>query len=544
MFALQVTDKKTKVSRLVLNPASYCIPSQDLYDVEAFVIAKNQADSDLSFSNSSNDDAVGLQAINRNIGNLANIMKSNVPERRKSSVRDASKLTSLNSFAAKLEGLEEGESEKEPTKKESKWKHLKRSALLERKVKLDSFQEVMHRLEDDHFNQSYYVRATPVDLHQITVKTSVTEEVPYINNHLIVIGKGLRNLYDLIKPLRAKYLGPLRHIVVLYPYDIPHDVWQRISIFDAVLFVRGSPLEDSNLRRAGIFRAATVVVLADGSSEVSSNKLEALVDSDAIFSYQHVKRMNPTTQVVVEIVNQSNIGYLEDGSVPILVDDPKFSPQFAAGSLFTTALLDSIVCQAYYNPQIVKVINKLITGVDQVERSELMEKAGLELGFIDKNKVDESSDSDEDNQSSKDLQMQRARRKLLKIPNSCLYQISLPDNLPQKTYGALYQFLSVQGIIPLGVLRGTFSNIAMGPKSNRMPYVYTNPDKDTELYTCDRIFVLSTKPEKLNQKLEIKVSLNCFLILIVTVLTYRLPLLLGLVVESSEAEECEVRGSI
>jgi hypothetical protein len=59
--------------------------------------------------------------------------------------------------------------------------------------------------------------------------------VPHINNHLIVMGKDLNNLYDLIRPLRAKYLGSLKYIVILYPDDIPHAVWRRICYFDAIL---------------------------------------------------------------------------------------------------------------------------------------------------------------------------------------------------------------------------------------------------------------------------------------------------------------------
>lgn len=31
--------------------------------------------------------------------------------------------------------------------------------------------------------------------------------MPFINNHLIIVGKGLNNILDLIRPLRAKHLG-------------------------------------------------------------------------------------------------------------------------------------------------------------------------------------------------------------------------------------------------------------------------------------------------------------------------------------------------
>lgn len=84
--------------------------------------------------------------------------------------------------------------------------------------------------------------------------------------------------------------------------------------------------------------------------------------------------------------------------------------------------------------------------------------------------------------------------------------MSLPENLEMKTYGSLYQNLASQGVIPLGLLRGIFSNMNMGPKANRTPYVFTNPPKDTELYSCDRVFVLSIKPQRVAAKVDMKVS--------------------------------------
>jgi hypothetical protein len=34
----------------------------------------------------------------------------------------------------------------------------------------------------------------------------------------------------------------------------------------------------------------------------------------------------------------------------------------------------------------------------------------------------------------------------------------------------------------------------IGPKQNKSCYVYTNPAKDTELFSCDKVYVLSPKP--------------------------------------------------
>jgi hypothetical protein len=360
LFALQITDLASQQSKVVLNPLDYEIPDQEKFRIEAFVIATNKASSDLSFQQ---NDRQSL--LNVNISSLTSMVKQSIDyrsgayvegdHRRRRSRQHMNKVEPLSSVhsdmsaladqAAAFESSAADELDSELPKK-SHWASLRRSSLLRKKIEIYSYQEILHRLEDKHFNENYYLRPMLLELSECTVKTGVLEELPYIHNHLIVIGKNLKNLYDLIKPLRAKYLGALRYIIIVHPEDIPHDVWQRIAVFDGVLFVRGSPLEENHLRRAGIFRASQVVVLADGSQASATTGMEALVDSDAIFAYQHVRRMNPNTQVVLEIVNQTNIAYLEvDQNNQAMSNDYKFSSQFAAGILFTTSLLDSIVCQ-------------------------------------------------------------------------------------------------------------------------------------------------------------------------------------------------------
>ncbi len=124
-----------------------------------------------------------------------------------------------------------------------------------------------------------------------------------------------------------------------------------------------------------------------------------------------------------------------------------------------------------------------------------------------KNSAAEGEDTDSDGAdvgktNAKTVRMVKSR--LNNIKGSCLYQVSLPEGLTSKTYGALYQHLAAQGSIPLGLFRGTFANMNMGPKANRMPYVFTNPGKETELFSCDRVFVLSTTPQRVAGKVEMK----------------------------------------
>jgi hypothetical protein len=127
-----------------------------------------------------------------------------------------------------------------------------------------SRQERMQRMEDAELRANFFVRECPAELVDCTITSSIQSEYPFIKDHMIDITKGLSNLYDFVRPLRAKYLGKLKHIVLLFPFEIPVHVWRRISIFEGILFVRGSPLEEADInKRCGVFRASQVIVLAD-----------------------------------------------------------------------------------------------------------------------------------------------------------------------------------------------------------------------------------------------------------------------------------------
>jgi hypothetical protein len=138
----------------------------------------------------------------------------------------------------------------------------------------------------------------------------------------------------------------------------------------------------------------------------------------------------------------------------------------------------------------------LISGVDHLDHGDLVAAA------IADEPHDEENDEEEHS---------RARKSVLNgLPCSALYLIAIPQSLQKKTYGALFQHLARDGIIPLGLLRGIFANMSLGPKSNKMPYVFTNPDRESEVFVCDRVFVLSTVPMEAN-RLQVKVdTYYCF----------------------------------
>ena len=86
-----------------------------------------------------------------------------------------------------------------------------------------------------------------------------------------------------------------------------------------------------------------------------------------------------------------------------------------------------------------------------------------------------------------------AKKGLAAVVGSGMYQIKIPEG-ETRTYGELFKSMVKDGLIPLGLYRGVLKNMQVGPKGNKLPYVFTNPPKETELFSCDKVFVLSQKP--------------------------------------------------
>ena len=176
--------------------------------------------------------------------------------------------------------------------------------------------------------------------------------------------------------------------------------------------------------------------------------------------------------------------------------------------------------QGYYNPHIISVIDKLISGSDLMARNEML------ASFSESSEPEPTPQKpsammhgrsfrlDSRSGSQGDLNVPsfaggpRPRLasegsagagaeevELSKLQGSCFYQIPLPGDMATRSYGSLYKRLSKKGIIPLGLLRGIVSTSAsFSSKAAPAPYVYTNPTFDTELNAGDRVFILSVRP--------------------------------------------------
>lgn len=99
--------------------------------------------------------------------------------------------------------------------------------------------------------------------------------------------------------------------------------------------------------------------------EAKNADAENLLDAKTIFKYNIIKKKNPKVSVVTELINQKNIAFLLDN--PLLyhfmsIYEFDQTPVFAAGEVYLSSLMDSLICQAYYNPALDTVLKQLIIG--------------------------------------------------------------------------------------------------------------------------------------------------------------------------------------
>jgi hypothetical protein len=182
-----------------------------------------------------------------------------------------------------------------------------------------------------------------------------------------------------------------------------------------------------------------------------------MIDSEAVFIYKAIKKCNSNIQIMTELVYDSNIEFLLPKSEleNLNKNNQKISYEttslFAAGEVYISSIIDTLTCQAYYNPHIVTIIHQLLTGgknTSNFTMRGICENVGLK--------------------------------------SSNLWQMPVPERFINRTFKEMFTELAEQeSLIALALYR------LPGARDNDHPYVYTNPKPFTRLTHRDKIFVLA-----------------------------------------------------
>jgi voltage-gated potassium channel len=152
------------------------------------------------------------------------------------------------------------------------------------------------------------------------------------SNHILICGWSPKG-FEIIRELRAKEVEDRREIVILADRDTD-PVGQN-----GVTFVRGNPSSGDDLRRAGIDRVSTVIVLADDTN--ASNEPDDL-DARSLLTALAVESLNGDAYSCVEVVKSENRQHFERTKADELVVSAELTGALLAASARTHGLTDVI----------------------------------------------------------------------------------------------------------------------------------------------------------------------------------------------------------
>ena len=290
-----------------------------------------------------------------------------------------------------------------------------------------------------------------------------------LDQHIIICGIS-ENIKHLILPLRTR--DKLIHSPILIIHTEEHiapEILDDIHYFPHVYYMQGNPVKNEDLKKARINKSKAVVIL-------SNYKLDdSIVDADSIFIFKAIKKETKNTLIIADLISSKSIEYLSDISEQE-IEDTNFwlYKAFSSGEIYISSMLDTLICQAFYNPYILNIISQLMLG-------ESAFKFPIEISNrLNKLKYIKSS-----------LNLYKINFLLKK------FKYSEEEENEEITFKSLFEFLIDKKMIAIAILR--FES------QSEHKFVFMAPTKDTIINkNFDEIYVISSEDEKnfLDKKYE------------------------------------------
>jgi len=212
--------------------------------------------------------------------------------------------------------------------------------------------------------------------------------------------------------------------------------------------MQGSALNPADLEKARITKAKAVIILAkpnEGNNGATNLKHQTMMDADVIFMYKTIRSTFSSSIIITDLASTSTINFLIQGKDENLEKyGYSISKPFAAGEIYFSSLLDTLLCQAYYSPKITEILDQLIMG--SANTSEKLSKI----------------------------------YKQFNLSQCSLTSVDVPD-IKNLSFENLFEyFVKVHNTIPIGVYKS---------------YVWLHPKElgDYKITTNDKLFVLTDK---------------------------------------------------
>lgn len=85
-----------------------------------------------------------------------------------------------------------------------------------------------------------------------------------------------------------------------------------------------------------------------------------MIDAEVIFVYKAIRMANKNVQIFTELVSSAHLEFLMPNDRKC--SDFIKSPLYAAGEVYSSAIIDTLTCQSYYNQHIVTILQQILNG--------------------------------------------------------------------------------------------------------------------------------------------------------------------------------------
>eukprot|EP01130_Rhizamoeba_saxonica_P017808 TRINITY_DN8725_c0_g1_i1.p1 TRINITY_DN8725_c0_g1~~TRINITY_DN8725_c0_g1_i1.p1 ORF type:complete len:927 (+),score=151.01 TRINITY_DN8725_c0_g1_i1:26-2806(+) len=241
------------------------------------------------------------------------------------------------------------------------------------------------------------IDCTEIDVRNPSKKKKYRKHVLIITEHITTA------LSCLIEPLQYQS-GP---IVILCPHHPTDTIWkQLVRTKPDLYFVRGDGSKIGNLRKAGIETCKKIIIINSSTTDETNVTSSAHYDAKpivisklcSIYSKNH-------TPAIVELAYQSNVRFLtkttrrayyqekvggttgdrrefiEKSENELYHAGPLRNPFYAEGKIYIPGVMDSLICQAYFNDKYIDIVQSLLhPGLITLEKLDPLFIEGIEEG--------------------------------------------------------------------------------------------------------------------------------------------------------------------
>ena len=149
-----------------------------------------------------------------------------------------------------------------------------------------------------------------------------------VKDHIVICGWSTKGI-EILRELGAKEVEDPRPIVILADLDHPPVDDLRIT------FIKGVPANEDDLRRAGIERADTAIVLADDSNPTATADE---IDGRSLITALTIESIRPEVYTCVEVLRAENRRHFERTNADELVVSAEMTGSLLAASAVTHGL--------------------------------------------------------------------------------------------------------------------------------------------------------------------------------------------------------------